>query len=113
MNRLEEAASLVRQIDSPAVRTMFDIHNTEGETLSAPQLIDRYMPVIGHVHLNEMDGRRPGTGSYNFAALFQALERHHYAGWCSLEVFDFRPTGEAVAREAWAFLTSVSPRLPR
>jgi D-psicose/D-tagatose/L-ribulose 3-epimerase len=111
VNRLDEAADLVRQIGSPAVRTMFDVHNTEGETLSAPELIDRYMPVIRHVHLNEIDGRRPGTGSYDFAALFRALERRHYAGWCSLEVFDFRPTGEAVAQEAWAFLTSMNPRL--
>ncbi len=63
---------------------MFDVHNTEGETLSAPELIDRYIPNIRHVHLNEMDGRRPGTGLYDFAALFRTLERrHHYPGWCS------------------------------
>jgi sugar phosphate isomerase/epimerase len=109
VNRLEEAVSLVRAIDSSAVRTMFDVHNTAAETLSGPELIDQYFPIIRHVHLNEMDGRQPGTGSYNFSTLFRALESRHYQGWCSLEVFDFRPTGEAVAAEAFSFLTSLLP----
>ncbi len=108
VNRLEEAAALVRDIDSPAVQTMFDVHNTAAETFPAQKLIDQYSPVIRHVHLNEMDGRRPGTGSYDFAALFRALERNRYQGWCSLEVFDFRPTGEAVAREALSFLSNLT-----
>ena len=106
VNRLEQAAALVRQIDSPAVRTMFDVHNTAAETLSAPELIRQYLPIIRHVHLNEMDGRRPGTGSYNFRELFQALQAGRYAGWCSLEVFNFLPGGEVVAREALQFLRS-------
>lgn len=108
VNRLEEAAAMVREIDSPAVQTMFDVHNTAAETLPPQGLIDRYHPIIRHVHLNEMDGRRPGTGSYDFAALFKALEHHRYQGWCSLEVFDFRPTGEAVAREAFSFLSNLT-----
>jgi sugar phosphate isomerase/epimerase len=106
VNRLAEAAALVRKIDSPAVRTMFDVHNTAGETLSAPELIRQYLPVIRHVHLNEMDGRRPGTGSYDFHALLQALQDGHYTGWCSLEVFNFEPSGEVVARESLSFLRS-------
>lgn len=104
VNRLEEAAALIGEIGSPAVRTMFDVHNTEGEALAAPALIDKYMPLIRHVHLNEMDGRRPGLGSYDFKTLLQALQRHRYRGWLSLEVFDFRPTGEVVAAEALNFL---------
>jgi D-psicose/D-tagatose/L-ribulose 3-epimerase len=106
VNRLEQAAALVRQINSPAVRTMFDVHNTEAETLSAPKLIRQYLPIIRHVLLNEMDGRRPGAGSYNFRELFHALQAGRYAGWCSLEVFNFLPSGEVVAREALQFLQS-------
>jgi D-psicose/D-tagatose/L-ribulose 3-epimerase len=112
VNRLEEAAALVREIDSPAVQTMFDVHNTAAETLPAPELIRRYLPIIRHIHLNEMDGRRPGTGPYDFRALFQALRAVHYAGWCSLEVFQFKPSGEIVAREALSFLRSCLPVRP-
>ncbi len=104
VNRLEEAVTIVREIDSPAVRTMFDVHNTAAEQLSGAELIGRYIGWIRHVHLNEMDGRRPGTGSYDFRSLYRALEEHGYHGWLSLEVFDFRPSGEAVAAEALAYL---------
>jgi sugar phosphate isomerase/epimerase len=108
VNRLDQAAALVREIDNPAVETMFDVHNTAAETLSAAQLINQYISIVRHVHLNEMDGRRPGAGSYDFASLFHALEAHRYAGWCSLEVFDFKPSGETVAAEAFSFLTGVN-----
>jgi sugar phosphate isomerase/epimerase len=109
INNLEEAAEVVRRVDSPAVQTMFDVHNTAGETLSTPDLIDRYIRMIRHVHLNEMDGRRPGTGTYNYTVLLRSLERQQYEGWLSLEVFDFKPSGDAVAAEALKFLRSAMP----
>jgi D-psicose/D-tagatose/L-ribulose 3-epimerase len=109
INRLDEAAGVVREVNSPAVKTMFDVHNTAGETLSASDLIDKYIDIIRHVHLNEMNGRPPGTGSYDYSALFRALQRQQYKHWLSLEVFDFHPTGEAVASESLRFLKSVNP----
>ncbi len=109
VNRLEEAVQIVRQIDSPAVQSMFDVHNTAAETLPVDDLIAKYIPFIRHVHLNEMDGRRPGTGTYDFRALFAALARHDYADWLSLEVFDFKPDGETVARDSLSYLRSRIP----
>jgi len=104
VNRLDEAVEIVREIGSPAVQTMFDVHNTAAERLSGAELIHRYIAFVRHVHLNEMDGRRPGTGSYDFHSLFRALEEHQYDGWLSLEVFDFRPSGDVVAAEALEYI---------
>jgi len=39
--------------------------------------------------VNELDGRHPGTGSYDFRPLFDLLRRRQYSGWISLEAFDF------------------------
>jgi sugar phosphate isomerase/epimerase len=104
VNTLAQAMDIVRAVGSPAVQTIFDTHNTAGETETAPALVQRYLPFIRHVHLNEMDGRRPGAGNYPFATLLQALERLRYNGWLSVEVFDFKPDGETVARLAREFL---------
>jgi sugar phosphate isomerase/epimerase len=104
VNTLAEAVAIVRKIGSPAVQTIFDVHNTAGETLPADQLIDRYIGQIRHVHLNEIDGRRPGLGAYDYRPLLRALKSHGYGGWLSLEVFDFAPSGEDVARRAWDFM---------
>lgn len=107
VNTLAEATAIVQKIGSPAVQTMFDVHNTAGETLSTPELVSKYRDRIRHVHLNEMDGKRPGLGSYDFGALLRALAASHYQGWLSLEVFDFTPSGTAVAEQARKFLASI------
>ena len=41
VHTLEEAAGVVGQIGSPAVRTMFDSHNAEDETEPHDRLIER------------------------------------------------------------------------
>src|ERR1039458_5034137 len=97
---LDEAAALVRQIGHPAVRTMFDCHNAIDETEPHAALVERYYDLIRHIHVNELDGRHPGTGSYDFKPLFDVLRRREYGGWISLEAFDFAPGAETIARES-------------
>lgn len=110
---LEEAVALVRQIGSPAIQTMFDSHNAEDEVENHATLVDRYYDYIRHIHVNEMDGRHPGTGDYDFGAIFQVLKQRGYNGWISLEAFDFSPGAETLARESLRYLESVEERLPR
>ena len=104
VHTLEEAAAVVREIASPAVRTMFDCHNAEDETEPHDKLIEEYFGLIRHVHVNEMDGRHPGTGDYDFVSLFRALRKLAYKGWISLEAFDFEVGGETIASETIAYL---------
>ena len=102
---------VVKRIGSPAVQSMFDTHNTAGETLPHNQLIEKYYPYLKHVHLNEMDGRYPGTGNYPFEPVLRTLARLPYDGWLSVEVFDFKPDGETVARNAADFLRRLTYRI--
>lgn len=111
VNTLAEAEAIVRQIGSPALRTMLDTHNLVAEKEPHPGLIPKHLDLIRHVHLNEMDGRFPGSGSYPFAPLLQALRTHRYAGWLSVEVFDFRPDGETVARKAFEYIRQIERNL--
>lgn len=103
---IQEAATIVDQIGSPAVQTMFDVHNAIDETESHRALIQKYAPKIAHVHVNENDGREPGTGSYPFGELSVALRAISYNGWVSLEVFDFSRDPATVAGNAIKFLES-------
>ena len=104
VNTLADAAEVVRQIGSPAVRTMFDCHNAEDETVGHDALIEQYFGVIRHVHVNEMDGGHPGTGDYDFVSIFRTLDRLNYAGWVSLEAFDFELGGEKIASQTIEYL---------
>lgn len=111
VNTLGEAVSLVKAIDSPAVQTMFDTHNSVAERLPHGDLIEKYRRYIYHIHLNEMDGRHPGTGTYDFRSVFRALREISYSRWLSVEVFDFSLGGERIAREAAEFIRKEEAQL--
>jgi sugar phosphate isomerase/epimerase len=104
VHTLAEAAGVVREIGSPAVRTMFDCHNAEDETEAHGALIEKYFDLIRHVHVNEMDGGHPGTGDYDFVSIFRALIKMKYQGWVSLESFDFEVGARKIATETIAYL---------
>ena len=110
---LAEAAKIVQNIGSPAIRTMFDTHNAEDETDSHAAVLERYFDLIRHVHVNEMDGKHPGTGDYDFKPVLDVLRRKKYAGWVSLEAFDFTPGAERIATESLRHLESEIAKLPQ
>jgi D-psicose/D-tagatose/L-ribulose 3-epimerase len=109
---LEEAAGIVREIGSPAVRTMFDTHNAVDEVEPHAALVEKYFDVIRHVHVNEMDGGHPGTGNYDFRPVLEALRRRDYRGWVSLEAFDFKPGAEKIASDSLRYLEARIAELP-
>ena len=108
---LAEAAGIVRRIGSPGVRTMFDTHNAVDETEPHASLVERYFELIEHIHVNETDGKHCGAGDYDFAPLLATLKKLNYAGWISLEAFDFSPGAETIARESIHHLQSLIERL--
>jgi sugar phosphate isomerase/epimerase len=67
--------------------------------------------MIRHVHINEMDGRHPGTGKYDFVPVLKVLKEKKYTGWVSLEVFDFKLGAERIAREAIEYIRGIESRV--
>ena len=111
VNTLDEAAAHVRQIGSPAVRTMYDSHNAVDEVEPHETLIDRHFDLIRHIHVNEMDGAHPRAGGFDFKPVFATLKRRHYNGWISLEAFDFTPGAERIANDSLRYLEAELERM--
>lgn len=110
INTLEEAAQLVAQIGSPAVRSMLDCSaagRMEKEPL--PALVDRWLPkgIIAHVQVNDRNRRGPGQGEQRFAPLFAALRRQKYDGDVAVEPFDYVPDGPAAAARAIGYIRGI------
>ncbi len=83
VNTVEEAAAIVRQIDSPAVRTMIDCSAaTIWEKQPVPDLIRQWMPtgLIAHIHFNDPNRRGPGDGTLAFGPILTALRETGYTG---------------------------------
>jgi D-psicose/D-tagatose/L-ribulose 3-epimerase len=108
---LDEAAALVRRIDHPGVKTMFDSHNAVDEVEPHAVLVERHFDLIRHVHVNEMDGKHCGQGNYDFKPLLGVLRRLNYQGWVSLEAFDFSFGGETIANQSLRYLEAEIARL--
>jgi D-psicose/D-tagatose/L-ribulose 3-epimerase len=108
---LEEAAGVVRELATPAVRTMFDVHNAIDEREPHAVLVDRYFDLIRHVHVNELDGAHCGAGDYDYKPVFDVLRRRNYAGWISLEAFDFSHGAEELVTQSLRHLESEIAKL--
>lgn len=109
---LDEAIAVVRAVNSPAVRSMFDSHNAIEETTPHSELVEKYWDFIRHIHINELDGSyvRPG-GGYDFKPVLQIAKDRKFDGWVSMEVFDFTPGAEKMVNESIAYLRDEIARL--
>jgi sugar phosphate isomerase/epimerase len=107
INTVEEAASIVEQIGSPALRTMIDTCAAgQSESAAIPALIERWLPtgLIAHIHLNDPNRHAPGQGQLRFAPILSALQRQNYAGLCAVEPFVYEPDGPSCAARAIGYL---------
>jgi sugar phosphate isomerase/epimerase len=73
-----------------------------GETI--PDIIRRVAPFVAHVQANDANLGYPGSGEIDFVPIFGALRDAGYDGYVSVEVFDFAPGPEKIARESIAYL---------
>jgi D-psicose/D-tagatose/L-ribulose 3-epimerase len=111
INTLEESRELIRSINKPGISGMFDFHNCTDETRTWPELIEGYFDIIQHVHLNEVNGSYPGTGSSDFAPAFAKLAEKKYRRWVSLEIFHQPDDPDSVLSKTMQFLVDMEDRL--
>lgn len=107
INTVEEAAAIVREIGSPAVRTMIDCCAAgQAEAEAIPALIDRWLPsgLIAHIHLNDPNRKAPGQGGMAFAPILAALHRQNYPGMMAIEPFTYKPDGPSAAARAIGYI---------
>lgn len=102
---LDRAAEIVDEIGSPMVQTMFDSHNAIEEEQPHDELVSKHWSKIRHIHVNELDGSYPRKGGgYDFKPVLQVAADRNFAGWVSMEVFDFSPGAERIVTESIAYL---------
>jgi sugar phosphate isomerase/epimerase len=114
INTCAEAMELIERVERPNICLHQDVKAMlGGETSPIPELIARYAPVVGHFHANDSNLLGPGMGPTDFVPIFAALARAKYAGWVSVEVFDYSPGCERIARESMAAMKEAEQRAAR
>ena len=99
-NHASQTVEVIERIASPWIRLHLDVKAMSTEGIPIPQLIHTHAKHLAHFHANDPNRLGPGMGEVDFVPIFKALRDVHYAGWVSVEVFDYSPGIETIARQS-------------
>ncbi len=118
-NTLEDISQLIREVDHPNVRMIFDTHHAHIEEKNVVTAIETYAPLFGHVHISENDRGIPGSGQVHWDDVFRTLQKVGYDKWLTIEAFsrnnpefasginvwrNFAPSLDAVYQQGYQFI---------
>jgi sugar phosphate isomerase/epimerase len=104
MTSAAEGVGLIRRIGHPFVRLHLDVKAMSSEGTPVPDIIRANAAFLHHFHANDPNKRGPGFGDTDFKPIFRALKDVNYTGWVSVEVFDYSPDPETIARESIRYM---------
>jgi sugar phosphate isomerase/epimerase len=98
VQKMAEAAEVMRAVDHPNFRLMLDVKSMCAEGRPLPEIIREFCPYVEHFHANDANRRGPGFGDTDFRPIARALQECGYNQYVSVEVFDYTPDPETIAR---------------
>lgn len=100
LNHAADAVKIIDKLNSPWVRLHLDVKAMSTEGIPINQLIVDNAQHLAHFHANDPNRQGPGMGDVDFVPIFAALLGIKYDGWVSVEVFDYTPGIETLARQS-------------
>ena len=100
-NTAADLAELVRAVDHPRIRMMYDTFHAHIEEKSPAEALRACKDVLVHIHLSENDRSTPGDGQVAWDETFSAIREIDYDGWLVVEAFGDSLPELAGATKIW------------
>ena len=105
LNTCDQTVAWIGAVGHPRLRLHLDVKAQSTEAgRTVPELITEFGGRARHFHAQDTNRLGPGMGSVDFGPILQALVDSGYDHWVSVEVFDFTPGPETIARASVACL---------
>jgi D-psicose/D-tagatose/L-ribulose 3-epimerase len=101
INCAADATRLVKDVDHPNFRMMYDTFHANIEEKNVSQAIQTCAEVVVHVHVSENDRSTPGKGQVNWKDTFAALKKIKFKGSLTIEAFGQKLPELAAATKIW------------
>jgi sugar phosphate isomerase/epimerase len=111
LNTAADACRIIERIGSPHVRLLLDVKAMSSEPGPIADIITASREHLAHFHANDANLQGPGFGAVDFHPIMGALRGIGYDGWVSVEVFDYGPGPERLARESIDYMRCVERSL--
>ncbi len=99
LNRTEQVAQLIEEVNLPNVFIQYDVYHAQREEGDLAATLRKYRKMIGHIQIADNPGRhQPGTGEINYPFLFKEIDRLGYGGFIGLE---YVPEPDTLTSLAW------------
>jgi hydroxypyruvate isomerase len=99
LNRTEQVFKLLSEIKRTNVFLQYDIYHAEREQEDHDHILQKYMPLIGHLQIADNPGRhQPGSGNLNLKYLLKRIDQLGFKGYVGLE---YNPNPDTLASLSW------------
>ncbi|MFZ1879058.1 MAG: sugar phosphate isomerase/epimerase family protein [Gaiellaceae bacterium] len=101
VNCAADAAALVREVDHPNCRLMYDTFHAHIEEADPRAALRACADVLVHFHASENHRGTPGSGQVDWDTTFAGLAEIDYDGWVVVEAFGDSLPELAAATKVW------------
>jgi hydroxypyruvate isomerase len=95
LNTCTVGLKLVRAVDNPHVRLLFDIYHEQVQQGNVIRTLAEAAPYTAVFHVADNPGRHdPGTGEIHYANVYKAIQKSGFGGYVT---FEYLPAGDQVS----------------